>query len=225
MSSAKTAKTRSIFQPFYHCHFRCIYRFEGQRGERVRIVVNRMMAGNRSCETKMDTDIDRSFCFGDNTAKVEILERPWHESVVFSRSCVCNSSSNSSSLPVIYTSTGREIEVHFSAINMSNFDDPDSLNFEATFEFFKGPQICKDVRKKTGSHGVVTLSGGEVSGTGFFFRLRVMQYLLFISGGMSQSTLARGTFARQIRVHSFQRLIPEPLQSPNPTAAQHEHQT
>ncbi len=121
------------------------------------------MSGNRSCESRLDRDIGRSFCFGDNTARLEIYEKPWHESVPFMRNCICNSTSNSSHLPLIYTSTSREIELHFSAFNMSNYDDPDTLNFEATFEFFKSTQTCKDNRKRAGTEGDVVLSAGEVS--------------------------------------------------------------
>jgi len=53
--------------------FRCIYRFEGQRGETVRIVIKKVMTGNRTCASKIDSDINRSFCYGDNTARVEVI--------------------------------------------------------------------------------------------------------------------------------------------------------
>jgi hypothetical protein len=139
-----------------------VYRFEAQRGERVRITINRMMSGNRTCASKVDPDIDRSFCYGNSDAKVQIFERPWHESIIFPRGCVCNSTKKSH-LPIIYTSTGREVEVHLTAINMTSMDDPDSLNFEGTFEFIKGPMHCKDIRRKTGASGVVNLAVGDVS--------------------------------------------------------------
>lgn len=154
--------------------FRCIYRFQGQRDERVRIVIKSMMAGNRSCESKIDQDIDRTFCFGDNSAKLEILEHPWADSVPFIRSCVCNSSSNASSLPYVYISTGREIELHFSAINMTNYDAPETLNFEGTFEFFKAPSNCRDLQRKTGSFGVVNMNTGDVR----FVALKCRQIIL-----------------------------------------------
>ncbi|KAG5680520.1 hypothetical protein PVAND_010026 [Polypedilum vanderplanki] len=140
----------------------CIYRFEAQRGERVKIVVQRMMAGNRTCDTRVENDTQRSFCYGDNTAKLQIYERPWHDSVPFVRNCVCNSSSHSE-LPITYISNSRELEVHFSAINMTRHDDPDTLNFQATFEFIKSPfqSKCKDARRKLGSEGVINLNEAE----------------------------------------------------------------
>jgi hypothetical protein len=145
--------------------YSCVYRFEAQRGERVKIVVHRMMAGNRTCETRVENDTQRSFCYGDNTAKVQIYERPWHDSEIFVRSCVCNSTTYST-LPITYVSNSRELEVHFSAINMTRLDDPDSLNFQATFEFVRpsAPTKCKDARRKLGSEGVINLNEAEVRG-------------------------------------------------------------
>uniref|UniRef100_A0A182YNW7 DUF7805 domain-containing protein n=1 Tax=Anopheles stephensi TaxID=30069 RepID=A0A182YNW7_ANOST len=142
-------------------HLHCIYRFEAQRGERVRIEINRAMTGNRTCDSRVDPDTGRSYCFGDSTARVEIFERPWHESILFPRGCICNSTNNSY-LPIVFTSTGREVEIHFSAANMTNGDDPDSLSFEASYEFVKGPMMCKDVRRKNAITGVVSLSSGDI---------------------------------------------------------------
>ncbi|TMW44361.1 hypothetical protein DOY81_010561 [Sarcophaga bullata] len=54
-------------------------------------------------------DINRSFCYGDISVKVEIFERPYHDTILLPRGCLCNSS-NSSHLPVEYTSTSRDVE-------------------------------------------------------------------------------------------------------------------
>jgi hypothetical protein len=121
------------------------------------------MAGNRTCDTRVENDTQRSFCYGDNTAKVQIFERPWHDSVLFVRNCICNSM-NSTLQPITYVSSGREVEVHFTAINMTRYDEPDTLNFQATFEFIK-PSIaskCKDSRRKLGSEGIIRLNEAEV---------------------------------------------------------------
>lgn len=130
----------------------------------MRIVVHRMMSGNRTCETRVENDTQRSFCYGENSAKVQIFERPWHDSALFVRNCICNSS-DPSALPITYVSSSREVEVHFSAANMTRFDDPETLNFQATFEFIRPPQAskCKDSRRKLGSEGVIYLNEGEVS--------------------------------------------------------------
>lgn len=140
-----------------------------------------MMTGNRQCESRLDRDIGRSFCYGDNTAKLEIYEKPWHESVPFMRNCICNSTSNSSHLPLIYTSTSREVELHFVAINMTNQDDPENLNFEATFEFFKTSSTCKDNRRRTGSEGDISLSEGDVSFITICFIRKILNFQYFHS--------------------------------------------
>lgn len=151
----------------------CVYRFEAQRGERVKIVVHRMMSGNRTCESKMENDTQRSFCYGNNSAKLQVFERPWHDSVLFIRNCVCNSSLENI-LPVTYISSSKELEVHFTAVNMTKYDDPDSLNFQATFEFVKPmiPTKCKDPKRKLGSEGTISLNEGDVS------RQALMMFLL-----------------------------------------------
>ena len=114
----------------------------------------------------MENDTHRSYCYGNNSAKVQIFERPWHDSALFVRNCICNST-NSSILPVSYVSNSREVEVHFTAINMSKYDDPDTLNFQATFEFIKPivPTKCKEQKRKIGSEGTISLNEGDVSFT------------------------------------------------------------
>lgn len=106
----------------------------------------------------------RAFCHGNNSAKLEIFERPLHESALFIRHCICNSS-QTNVLPIAYVSNSWELEVHFTAINMTRYDDPDSLNFYATFEFIKplAPSKCKDLKRKLGSEGTISLNEGDVS--------------------------------------------------------------
>jgi hypothetical protein len=121
-----------------------------------------MMSGNRSCEAKMENDTQRTYCYGNNSAKLQIFERPWHDSGIFVRHCVCNSTENDI-FPISFTSNSRELEVHFTAANMTKYDDPDSLNFQATFEFIR-PLVqlkCKDGKRKLGSEGTISLNEGE----------------------------------------------------------------
>lgn len=82
-------------------------------------------------------------------------------STLFHRSCSCNGT-NSSDLPLVYTSAAKELEVHFIAINMTSEDDPDFVNFEATYEFIKGPYLCRDSRRKMGPSGTHSLAMEEV---------------------------------------------------------------
>lgn len=155
--------TEYILSPF-SASLSCVYRFEAQRGERVKIVVHRMMSGNRTCESKMENDTQRAYCYGNNSAMLQLFERPWHDSALFVRNCICNSSA-SGILPITYVSTSREVEVHFTAMNMTRYDDPDTLNFEATFEFVRPlapPTICSP-KRKLGSEGTISLNEGDVS--------------------------------------------------------------
>jgi hypothetical protein len=111
----------------------------------------------------MENDTQRTYCYGNNSAKLQIFERPWHDSALFVRNCVCNST-DADIFPISYTSQGRELEVHFTAVNMTKYDDPDSLNFQATFEFVK-PLVQADCKKKRklGSEGTISLNEGDVS--------------------------------------------------------------
>uniref|UniRef100_W8C8T0 CUB domain-containing protein n=1 Tax=Ceratitis capitata TaxID=7213 RepID=W8C8T0_CERCA len=142
-------------------NLKCIYKFEGQRGERIRIKLRKVTTLNRPCMSRVDEDINRSFCYGDTNARIEIFERPYHDSILLPRGCLCNSS-NSSHLPVEYTSTSRDLEVHLTAINMTTLDDPDAINFEGMFEFIKGPANCKDGRRKFGPSGTIHMTFGDM---------------------------------------------------------------
>lgn len=92
----------------------------------------------------------------------QIMEQPWYNTTTFLRGCGCNSM-NTSDLPIIYTSSSREIEIHFTAVNMTTEDDPDNLHFEATYEFIKGPMACKELRKVAGGSGSISVSTDDVS--------------------------------------------------------------
>ncbi|XP_039229997.1 uncharacterized protein LOC26536190 isoform X2 [Drosophila yakuba] len=142
-------------------NLKCIYKFEAQRGERVRIKMRKVTTTNRPCFSRVDEDINRSFCYGDTSVRVEIFERPYHDSILLHRGCMCNSS-NQSHLPVEYTSTSRDVEVHFIAQNMTTLDDPDTVNFEGMFEFVKAPTSCKDGRRKFGPSGTIDMTFGDV---------------------------------------------------------------
>ncbi|EDW68632.2 uncharacterized protein [Drosophila virilis] len=142
-------------------HLKCVYRFEALRGERVRIKLRKVTTSNRVCYSRLDEDINRSFCYGDTNVRVEIFERPYPDSILLHRGCVCNSS-NQSHLPIEYTSTGRDVEVHFIAQNMTTLDDPDTANFEGMFEFVKAPTSCKDGRRKFGPSGTIDMTFGDI---------------------------------------------------------------
>jgi len=53
-------------------NLKCIYKFEAQRGERVRIKMRKVTTTNRACYSKVDEDINRSFCYGDTNVRIEV---------------------------------------------------------------------------------------------------------------------------------------------------------
>ncbi|XP_068149932.1 uncharacterized protein [Drosophila tropicalis] len=142
-------------------NLKCVYKFEALRGERVRIKLRKVTTTNRPCYSRLDEDINRSFCYGDTNVRIEIFERPYQDSILLHRGCLCNSS-NESHLPVEYTSTSRDVEVHFIAQNMTTLDDPDTVNFEGMFEFVKAPTSCKDGRRKFGPSGTIDMTFGDI---------------------------------------------------------------
>ncbi|XP_037044522.1 uncharacterized protein LOC119080330 isoform X2 [Bradysia coprophila] len=138
-------------------NLKCVYRFEAQRDERVRIVIKRLNTGKRKCSSKVDFDTNRSYCFGDTSVRLEVLEKHSPDSNLFLRSCGCNTT-NTSDLPIIYTSSGKDLELHLIATNMTSQDDPDNIYFEATFQFIKGPYTCRESRRRSGPGGQTSLA-------------------------------------------------------------------
>lgn len=55
-------------------NLKCIYKFEGQRGERIRIKLRKVTTLNRPCMSRVDEDINRSFCYGDTNARIEVSD-------------------------------------------------------------------------------------------------------------------------------------------------------
>jgi len=53
-------------------NLKCIYKFEAQRGERVRIKMRKVTTTNRPCYSRVDEDINRSFCYGDTNVRIEV---------------------------------------------------------------------------------------------------------------------------------------------------------
>lgn len=54
--------------------FSCVYRFESENDERIRITIKKVVTSNRQCLSRVDSDTKRSYCFGDQRAKLEVCE-------------------------------------------------------------------------------------------------------------------------------------------------------
>lgn len=98
---------------------------------------------------------------------------------------MCNSS-NQSHLPVEYTSTSRDVEVHFIAQNMTTLDDPDTVNFEGMFEFVKAPTSCKDGRRKFGPSGTIDMTFGDVSSSEISILYKLYMRNIFLRWSAAQ---------------------------------------
>ncbi|CAH1403619.1 unnamed protein product [Nezara viridula] len=121
----------------------CRYRFEAQKGERVRLTLTNLRAGNRSdCETQNEGGWGRLECVGKPSAFVQIQEVPVSGSEIFlPKDCLCTNAEPF--LPFTYTSNSHIVELHFIVNNMSHFDDYTNLGFEGTWEFVRRPPCEK----------------------------------------------------------------------------------
>lgn len=96
------------------------------------------------------------------------MEQPTGSETFYQRGCACNSS-NTSDLPIVYTSSSRALEVRFIALNMTAHDDPDDLNFEATYEFIKFPLLCEEVKRLSGTSGTISVADDNVKSISQFW--------------------------------------------------------
>lgn len=71
-------RNRIIFIFFFN-YFSCVYRFESERDERIRITIKKVVTSNRQCLSRVDPDTKRSYCFGDQRAKLQVC---FHFSVI-----------------------------------------------------------------------------------------------------------------------------------------------
>ncbi|KAF7286393.1 hypothetical protein GWI33_005683 [Rhynchophorus ferrugineus] len=57
----------------------CIYRFEAQKGEKVKLTLTEVRIKNRKCSTKVSSDMDRMECVGNVSATLRLFEVPWND--------------------------------------------------------------------------------------------------------------------------------------------------
>lgn len=100
--------------------------------------------------------------------------------MLFQRSCLCNGT-NYTEVPLVFTSSGRDLELHLLALNMSSLEDPDSIFFEATFEFVKGPYVCKESRRRIGNSGEASLSIEDVIICKTNFTININYYMFILN--------------------------------------------
>ncbi|XP_011496881.1 PREDICTED: uncharacterized protein LOC105361406 [Ceratosolen solmsi marchali] len=128
----------------------CVYRFEGEQDEIVKLRFNKIFNGNRSCKSVSSSDYNRFLCVGSTGFSLKVMDLPWGNAPPIQRDCFCSNRS----LPINFKSKSSTVEVHFKVHSMNSFDDYKNLYFEGTWEFFKTAQ-CMQKRRVHGPSGEI----------------------------------------------------------------------
>ena len=132
-------------------HLRCLFRFEGTAGERVRILVNKFTAADESgCETVRDESLDRYQCryHGRARSELRLAEVPWPGVRVW-RDCVC--ADRNTAEPIVVESTSSVLELQYDVFNMTADEDFYSYSFIAKYEFLR-KTACKTETRINGKY-------------------------------------------------------------------------
>lgn len=126
----------------------CVYRFEADSDERVRLILNNASFGGSSgCTTVNDPHSGRPSCqyqTGARVAELGVWELPWRDTRV-PRACLCDNATLAAK-PMVFLSSSGTLELHFTAREMGITEDFGSLNFHATFELVKMPACPRQQR-------------------------------------------------------------------------------
>ncbi|XP_043269462.1 uncharacterized protein [Venturia canescens] len=128
----------------------CVYRFEGEQDEVVKLRFNKLLNGNRSCRSVSSADFSRLLCVGSSTFSVKVLEVPWSNASPVQRDCLCSNRS----LPINMKSMSNVVEVHFTVNFMTSLDDYNNLFFEGVWDFVKAVP-CLQKRRVRGPSGEI----------------------------------------------------------------------
>lgn len=140
----------------------CVYRLEAGSGEKIRLMLHNVSFGaNPSCATEPDPHTARPRCVPNNggfepaRAELKVFEAPWRE-VRVPRACLCDNFtlSTSQSRPLIFISSSRYMEIHYTISQMNITEDFRDLYFFATFEMLRLPE-CPRRQRLRGSGGEV----------------------------------------------------------------------
>ncbi|XP_044012328.1 uncharacterized protein LOC122855201 isoform X2 [Aphidius gifuensis] len=128
----------------------CIYRFEGEQDEVVKLRFNRLLNGNRSCRSISNNNYNRLMCNGSTDFSLKVLELPWSNASPIQRDCFCSNKS----LPMTVKSQSNIVEVHFTVKSMNSLDDYNNIFFEGTWDFVKAVP-CLQRRRVRGPSGEI----------------------------------------------------------------------
>ncbi|KAG7198767.1 hypothetical protein KM043_001754 [Ampulex compressa] len=128
----------------------CVYRFEGEHDEIVKLRFNRLLNGNRSCRSVSNPDFNRLLCVGSDNFSLKVLDLPWSNAPFVQRDCLCSNRS----LPINIKSTSNIVEVHFTVMFMDALDDYNNLYFEGVWDFARSAP-CLQKRRVRGPSGEI----------------------------------------------------------------------
>ncbi|XP_074031451.1 uncharacterized protein [Leptinotarsa decemlineata] len=123
----------------------CVYRFEVNKGEKIKITLTEMTIRNRNCQTRISKDTNRLECFGNTSATLRFYEVPWMDVPGIPKDCLCSVDKNKL-IPFTFTSTSNVVELRFNVLTMNASDDSETLFFEGTWKFIKTPGCTKNMR-------------------------------------------------------------------------------
>ncbi|CAH1119115.1 unnamed protein product, partial [Phaedon cochleariae] len=132
----------------------CVYRFEVNKDERIKITLTEMTIKHRACQTVISKDTNRLDCLGNSSATLRFYELPWADVPGVPRDCLC-AVDKDKLIPFTYVSTTNVVELRFNVIGMNASDDFDSLFFEGSWKFIKTPGCERDLRLRGPSGEVV----------------------------------------------------------------------
>ncbi|XP_050310643.1 uncharacterized protein LOC126746434 [Anthonomus grandis grandis] len=143
----------------------CIYRFEGQKGEKIKITLTDVLIKHRRCTTSRNPETERLECDGDIGATLRFFEVPWIDVPGVPRDCLCGLNKDKL-LPFTYVSSSNVVELRFDVTNMNASDDFNSLYFEGVWKYIRTPTCDLNLRK-SGPNGELVFSfppeGSEIN--------------------------------------------------------------
>ncbi|XP_034252520.1 uncharacterized protein LOC117652003 [Thrips palmi] len=134
----------------------CVYRFEAQPGEHVRLTLTRVMMGGRACRTREVPELRRLYCAGDNSLTVRVLEEVWPGRPLIPRDCLCSGDH----MPYTFISSSPVVEIHFTALNMDAADDFRKINMMGAWTSVR-QDPCTRPRRLAGPSGSIQLGPGN----------------------------------------------------------------
>ncbi|XP_060528816.1 uncharacterized protein LOC132703517 [Cylas formicarius] len=197
----------------------CIYRFEGQKGERIKLTLTDVRIKRRGCDTQLNKDTDRLECVGNVSATLRVFEVPWHDVPGIPRDCLCGVDKNRL-MPFTYISASNVVELRFDVTGMNATDDLDTLFFEGNWKFIRTPACSANLRK-AGANGELWFAyptrANEVNcessprvlipGNNKYLYVKVGGAILKHSSRWSNNNTLRSTTSTGIRCYTSNRII------------------